>query len=204
MSTPHDADSLATRASIFIKLNDREAAPREIAWATFRERYAPIIAGFAKRLGASSGDLDDIIQDVMLGFFAVSPRFVYDPARGRFRGYLKVAALRAARDRLQRRGRLDSTPLETIADDSADLDEAWSQEERRQNLQRAIAQVRETYARRADSRTTFRAFEEYVLNGRSAEDVATEFGLTIESVYQAKRRITAALQVVLLELEQED
>src|SRR3954470_7522949 len=81
---PHVAgkmlNTLTTNPSIFIRLKAADAAPREFAWKEFHERYAPIIAGFAQRLGARKPDLDDILQDVMLGFFSKSPTFVYDPA----------------------------------------------------------------------------------------------------------------------------
>ncbi len=55
----------------------------------FERRYAPIIVGFARNLGLTSQDVDDVLQEVMLAFFKVSPRFEYDPSKGRFRGYLK-------------------------------------------------------------------------------------------------------------------
>jgi len=78
---------------------------REFAWDDFRKTYAPVIAGFAGKLGVRGADIDDVIQDVMLGFFAHSASFVYDPARGRFRGYLKVCTFRAMRSGRRRRTR---------------------------------------------------------------------------------------------------
>ena len=70
-----------TNPTIFLRLNAVEPAPRELAWDQFHARYAPIIAAFARRLGADGHDVDDIVQDVLLGFFATSPTFVYDPAQ---------------------------------------------------------------------------------------------------------------------------
>jgi hypothetical protein len=75
------ADRLETRESIFLRMKSTDPQPREMAWAEFRRRYAPAIAGFARRLGARAHDIDDIVQDVCVGFFAVSPRFVYDPSK---------------------------------------------------------------------------------------------------------------------------
>ena len=68
-------------ASIFIRLNSADAKPREIAWLEFHQRYAPIIAGFAQIFGARAQDVDDVIQDVLLGFDGQSPTFIYDPSR---------------------------------------------------------------------------------------------------------------------------
>src|SRR4051812_49863872 len=95
-------EAFVTNPSIFLRINQKEKRPRELAWTEFRDRYAPIIAGFARKLSVKPQDIDDIIQDVLLGFFAKSPTFVYDPAKGRFRGYLKVCTFRAMRDRLGR------------------------------------------------------------------------------------------------------
>src|SRR5678816_333376 len=84
--TPQD-DSMLTNPTLLLRIQHVEPRPRELAWTEFRARYGPIIAGFARKLGAKPQDLDDVIQDVMLGFYAKAPTFVYDPAKGRFRGY---------------------------------------------------------------------------------------------------------------------
>ncbi len=85
-----------TRASIFARLGSSGPGERELAWTEFRSRYAPIIAGFAAKCGASRQDIDDIIQDVLTNFLGASGEFVYDPGKGRFRGYLKTCTVRAA------------------------------------------------------------------------------------------------------------
>jgi len=93
-------DPLATNPSIFLRLNRSETAPRELAWVEFRARYAPVIVAFARRFGVTSHDADDVVQDVLVGFYAKSPTFVYDPSRGRFRAYLKACTIHALRKHL--------------------------------------------------------------------------------------------------------
>src|SRR5262252_4965856 len=85
----------ATHPSIFLKLKDSDPAPRELAWREFYNRYAPVISGYTRRKGATAQQADEVVQDVIGGFFAASPRFVYDPSRGRFRAYLKTCAAHA-------------------------------------------------------------------------------------------------------------
>src|SRR3954454_1037567 len=92
-------ESFVTRASIFERIRAAEGSQREVAWCEFRAKYAPIVGGFCRAMGASPQDIDDIIQDVMLGFFGVTEEFRYSPERGRFRGFLKVCTLRAAQRR---------------------------------------------------------------------------------------------------------
>src|SRR6266850_175841 len=84
-----------TRASIFIGLKTQSPATRELAWTEFHRRYAPIIRGFARKLGAPSAHLDDIVQDILIGFYSAAPNYIYDPAKGRFRGYLKKCVVSA-------------------------------------------------------------------------------------------------------------
>ncbi len=82
-----------TAKSLFIRLRDGAPA-REIAWEKFFERYAPIIKAFARKLGVRPHDIDDLVQDVIVRFFSALPEFSYDPAKGRFRGYLKTCTWR--------------------------------------------------------------------------------------------------------------
>src|SRR5206468_3816740 len=61
--TPQD-DSMMTNPTLLLRIQHAEPRPRELAWTEFRARYGPIIAGFARKLGAKPQDLDDVIQDV--------------------------------------------------------------------------------------------------------------------------------------------
>lgn len=193
-------DTLQTRCSIFLKLRSNDPAPRELAWAGFRERYAPVIAGFAKRLGAKPHDIDDIIQDVLLGFFAVSPRFVYEPSRGRFRGYLKTATLNTIRARFGKEIRIATIPISEIGDDAEPIESNWAQSWREQQLRRALELVR---AESAAHPKTFEAFELYVLRDIPADEVARRLSISVDSIYQAKHRISEALRAKIAELESE-
>jgi len=179
-----------TNPTLFLRINAGDPGPREIAWEEFRQCYAPMIAGFARNLGAPPQDVDDLIQDVLLGFFALSPRFVYDPARGRFRGYLKVCTFRALRTRLGQNARFKALPLGDIDPESLEVEQVWNDIWEQELLRRALEEVRKCYA----DPITFRAFELYVILGRPAEDVARELSLNVNSVYKAKERVTQSLR----------
>ena len=142
-----------TRATIFLRLKSDDTSTREIAWSDFRARYAPVIAGFAIKLGVKTQDIDDIIQDVMLGFFAASPTFVYDPSKGRFRSYLKVCTMRVLRDRAGKTARLRSVPLDQATDDSIEFDQIWNDVWEQELLKRAldVARLHRTLALHLDA-----------------------------------------------------
>lgn len=183
-------NSLTTNPSVFLRLKASDAAPRELAWKEFHDRYAPIIAGFAQRLGARQPDLEDVVQDVMLGFFSKSPTFVYDPAKGRFRGYLKVCTYRALSAHLGKQARFKGVPLDQIDPEAVSIEHAWNEIWEREIFQRAMQQIREEMG----GTKTFRAFEQYVALNQPAEAVAATLELHITSVYRAKREITLLLR----------
>ena len=192
-----------TRPSIFVRLNAADAAPRELAWRHFYERYGPIIQGYARRRGASRQQADEVVQDVVTGFFAASPRFVYDPSRGRFRAYLRTCAVHAL-DRL--RGALppaQDVPVEDVQIIDARDGELWDRLWQQQVLRGAMEHVREHYTRNGKLET-FLAFEQNVVFGRPAPDVARELNLNVNSVHAAKSRVMQKLREVRDQLNDDD
>jgi RNA polymerase sigma-70 factor (ECF subfamily) len=190
---------MATRPSVFVRMKEGDAQPRELAWQEFYERYAPLITGYARRQGVTPEQAEELVQDVMLGFFAASPKFVYDPARGHFRSYLRTCVRRALKRQREgdRAHRTTSVPIDEIdvpdarGDDPADAlvwDELWE----RQQLHRILEDVREHY--RSKGRIeTFLAFERNVLFGEPAEKIAADLGISTASVHMAKMRVTRRL-----------
>jgi RNA polymerase sigma-70 factor, ECF subfamily len=193
-------DSCATREILLLRLK-ADAPAREVAWREFHDLYAPIIGSFARKMGARPQDVDDLVQEVLTGFFAVSPRFVYDPARGRFRGYLKTCTWNAFRKRLGAQVLVGGRPLEDVDPADLQVEAAWNDVWESEKLQRALAVVRERYTSRPDRVRTFRAFEMYTMLERPAEEVAADLGMSVESVHQSRTRITRALRAMLDEID---
>lgn len=188
-----------TNPSIFLRLNAADAQPRELAWDEFNARYVPIIANFARRLGAKQQDIDDVVQDVMLGFFLTSPTFVYDPTKGRFRRYLKVCTYHTLQKRFGKQGKVLGKSLDEIDPESIAIEQIWNDAWEQQLLSRAIEQIR---ADMGHTRT-FAAFEMTVILDESAQTAADKLGLHIKSVYRAKDQVTRLLQSRLIALRDE-
>lgn len=195
-------DTYRTHASILLHLNETNPMPRQIAWQEFYDFYTPIVAGFARNFGASPQDIQDVIQDVMLGFYRVSPNFVYDPAKGRFRGFLKVCTFRALRARVNAIRKMQTNKLEDMDPESPEVTQIWSQQWDQELLRRAMQEVRQEY-QEPSRQKTFRAFELYVILGKPSEEVAAELQMEINSVHKAKERITKALRKKVAEFEQD-
>jgi RNA polymerase sigma factor (sigma-70 family) len=189
----HTAGDFITNPSIFLRLNRTDQRLRELAWTEFRDRYAPVIAGFARNFGAHQQDVDDVIQQVLLGFFAKSPTFAYDPAKGRFRGYLKTCTCNLLRNLAARRANAMAVPIDQIDPDSIQVEQVWNDLWEDQLIQRSVADVR----RELGGGRTFRAFEMYVILDMPAQRVADELGLHVDSVYRAKEQVAAKLRAHL-------
>ena len=207
MSSAQGAPETATtRASIFIKLKTTDAQPRELAWRQFYERYAPVISSYAYRNGANRQRAEEVVQDVICGFFEASPRFVYDPTRGRFRAYLKACVGRALlRRKLSRPGgrAVSVEDVEDRPDKRGDDDQLWEKLWQQQILRRAMEMVREQYARKGKLQT-FEAFEHNVVKGISAPETATLLGMNVASVHTAKSRVTEKLREVRAQLDDDE
>ncbi len=190
---------METRATLLQRLK-ADGTAREIAWDEFYALYSPIIVRFARARGVRREDIDELVQDIVSGFFAVQPQFVYEPSRGRFRAYLMACVANAVRSRLRRSAKDPAkasgprAPDESTAD-ASDWDAAWKQTV----LDAAVTRLREHYG---DNRT-FQAFEAVVIRGQSPEAVAASLGLSRDSVYQAKTRLLAKLRLELEAVEQE-
>lgn len=190
-----ERSSTHTSATLLFRLRPDSPA-RELAWDQFHRRYAPMIAGFARRLGVHGEAADELVQEVLVGFFRDSDRFEYDPTRGRFRSYLKVCTFRTLCKIRRRDARFQAIPVEMVEPPQAspEAEQAWEDAWERHHMRRALGALRKRYSVNETRARTFKAFELYVLKGRPQEVVAKELGLSIDSVHQAKHRLTVALK----------
>ncbi|MFO0782706.1 MAG: sigma-70 family RNA polymerase sigma factor [Phycisphaerales bacterium] len=193
------ADPYATRPSIFLRLRADGTLDKQLGWQEFHERYAPVIAGFARNAGLKPGEIDDVVQDVMFGFFRASNAFEYDPQRGRFRGYLKRVTLNAIRDRWRRRRKEVTMPEEFDPAMEDPMDRQWERDWSENLLRRAMDEVRTRVQPR-----TMEAFELYGVKGLPAETVEKETGMTYAAIRHAKMRVLHDLQEVVRRLRAEE
>lgn len=159
------------------------------AWNEFCARYGELIRNFALRRGVQPADADDILQEVLLALTKAMPGFVYDPAKGKFRAYLKTVVVHAA----SRRSR-QNLPGASLSETSAaavagpDDDETWEAEWRQYHLRLAMRTVESEF-----NENDLAAFDRYAVCGEDARGVAESLGLSIDQVYQAKSRMTRRL-----------
>jgi RNA polymerase sigma-70 factor (ECF subfamily) len=192
-----------TRATLLLRLRP-DQPQAELAWEEFYRAYAPLIAGFARKMGAPSADLQDVVHEVMIGFFAAAPAFVYDPKRGRFRGYLKTCTWRIIQRRFGKRMQVSGVPVDEVDPQDVRIEEQWSDLWETEKLRRAMELVRSEYNGTEARATTFKAFEMFAILERSARETADELEISVDSVHQAKSRISRALRATMDRLSLEE
>jgi RNA polymerase sigma-70 factor, ECF subfamily len=155
-------------------------------WPRFVELYAPLLLGWARRLGLQDADAADVVQDVFALLLNKLPTFRYDPQLS-FRAWLRTLLLNQWRDRCKQRG---PAPRQANLEEVADRDDDVAEAEYRQYLvQRALRLMQADFAP-----ATWKACWELVVAGRPAEAIADELGLTVAGVYSAKYRVIQRLK----------
>ena len=194
-------DEFLTRGSLLMKLGDNDTMVREYSWQDFHTQYAPILRGFARKAGCPTDRVDDIVQEVMTAFFKASEQFEYDPEKGRFRGYLKTATVRALQSQHNKnRGAVQWEP-ERFLEEPGRVDDAWDTEWMEQLLERAVQHVMATTNL---SSSSWDAFELYGRRGLSLKDAAAQLKMQPEAVKKAKNRVAALVREELDRLRQEE
>ncbi len=179
-----------TRPSLLLRVRDLSDAA---AWGDFVEIYAPLVHRYALRRGLQDADAADIVQDVLREFARCVPRFEYDPAAGRFRGWLHTLTRRAvARQARQPAARPfpigggeAGSPLERATDPA---DDAFAEQAARQ----VQGQVKEA---------TWQAFWLTAVEQISPAEVAGRLGISVGSVYVAKNRVLRRLRALIEQVD---
>jgi len=190
MSDRSEAAPSGTRADgslAWSELMARAQAGDQVAYRRLLEDIAPYLRSLVARHAMLVGEVEDVVQDVLLTVHAV--RHAYDPNRP-FGPWLLAIARRRIVDRLRRRGsRAAEIPLgpehETIVADDANLYPLLSG---RRGLRAAIASLP------AGQR---RAILLLKLRGLSLKEAAIESGLSIAALKVASHRALKALRAML-------
>lgn len=171
------------------------------AWQEFYKAYWSAILRYARKLGLNPHQAEEVLQETMVALMRQLPGFAYDRNKGKFRNFLltivhrkSLAALRRARRESESSAPWEeSTAGDSGAQFSADDPSASVAVARWQES--ILETVLEELA--VDARLgpeTMAVFRAYVIQGRPAGEVAAEFGLKENAVYQIKNRLARRVQ----------
>ncbi len=212
MKTEAQAFWPVTRPSLLLQIRDGTA---QDAWRIFVETYTPIVYRYCRIRALQDSDAADVTQEVL----AKVQRFEYDPARGKFRGWLATVTQREiarCRAKLKRasQGIGGSEPEEQfdhlIEAPGTDLD--WERIANAHILERAIETVRAEF-----SREEWQAFEAVGIRVVATEAgkqavwqenpcyarVAQELGKSETWLYKVKHRVMKRLREEVVYLGEE-
>jgi RNA polymerase sigma-70 factor (ECF subfamily) len=197
MAGPHDEGfraGAATSVSLLVRVKARD----EEAWQRLVTLYTPLIYHWCRASGLAEDDAVDAGQEVFAAVAGGTHAFEHDPARGTFRGWLRVITQNKIRELARHKMReapviVDSYALAALAELPAEpRDEAEEEEyQREQSLLcwRVAEIVRTTIAEK-----TWTAFWRVVIEEDEPGAVAADLKMTINAVYKARVRIVYRLR----------
>jgi RNA polymerase sigma-70 factor (ECF subfamily) len=193
------AEPPVTRASLLLRIRDSRDSD---AWSQFVEVYAPLIYGYARRHGLQDADAVDLVQDVLRTVSSAVKKLNYDSKVGSFRGWLLTVARTRLSDLVSRRqspgrGTGESAIHELLRNQpAATAEEEWNADYERRLFAWAAERVREEI-----QETTWQAFWQTTVEGKSGKEVSAALGMTVAAVYLAKSRVMSRLKEQLRILE---
>lgn len=174
----------------------------DAVWREFDSRYRPILLAVGRRLRLDPSDSEDAAQETLVAFLAEYQSGRYNREAGRLRDWLagimthKVqdSRRRAARQEQALRDAAQNGELDRrVADVQQVMEEEWRAALLRQCLERVRMEV---------TPQTFESFEMFALQQRPADQVARQLGVSVDVVYQNKRRVLQRIRELLLKLEE--
>lgn len=201
--------AFTTRKSLLAKVRSGD----EVSWGEFYETYKPLILLCGGDLYLTADEKEELISKVMceifqkdiLGKFDLEKVpddvvFKYDPAKGRFRHYLRRIIRNQALGIIRKRSSHVSLDVPDAPDPVAEdkWESAWDLEWQRHVYNMALIELRN----HVDAKT-YSAFELYAIQGRKPEEVADFLGLSVASVYTGKSRCIEFIKKTIKDLEEQ-
>jgi len=198
---PEDRTSLQTRETLLIRLRDPED---DASWVEFAELYTPLLYAYCRKREISLSDTEDIVQQAMLSISGGIKGFVYDPTRGKFKGWLFTILRNTVSNHFRKASRAPVTAAETkmlqyiesTPDESESVD--WDRDYYLRMLTWAIEKIKPEFSERAWS-----IFEETALKDRDNLEVGAAFGISKNAVAITRHRVTRRLQEKLQSIDSE-
>ena len=188
-----------TRSSVIRAVADTENAA---AWNRLFDLYAGFVYSIARRKGLNDADADDIVQMVFADLARNLPSFKYDREKGRFRSYLAALVKWRVIDRLKAIRRdadlkadfMEEAKFAATTEDEDFEEREWQSAAMEETLRRIKPEVRpEHYA----------AFVASAVEGQDTDVVTKLYGISRDSLYQIRKRLTVKLREKLAEVRAE-
>lgn len=183
-----------TRSSVLKAVAESENAA---AWNRLFDLYAGFIFSIARHKGIKPEDADDIVQVVFADLARNLPTFKYDREKGRFRSYLTGLVNWRIIDRLKaskRDAELKAGFWEAAKAAGGD-DEFSEREWQAAAMEEALRRMKPSV-----SPEHYAAFVASAVEGQDTDIVTKLYGISRDSLYQIRKRLTVKLREKLAEV----
>lgn len=185
-----------TTTSLSLLDRARDANQSE-AWRTLVDLYGPLLRAWLNRWDIQPVDADDLVQEVLAALARELPSFAHSGRTGAFRSWLRTMLVHRVRDYWRSRkyrptalgGGSWAEQAEQLVDESSELSRQWNLEHDRHVMAQLLEQVRPRFEPK-----TWEAFRRQMFDGQRADQVASELGMPINSVYVARSRVLSVLR----------
>lgn len=160
----------------------------------FYRTYAPLIRMHGRDCGVPEAELDDLVQNVMTGFFR-DGAFSYDASRGRFRAYLRQIIRARSMDILRRIYRERRRSVVFFREDEYldhRYDEEWQEYVRAEAIRRLRYRV---------CPERFQQFCMLALQNRDVKSVARFYRVAPSAIYASFNRTRGVIAEIIREIE---
>jgi len=199
-----------TRQSLLIELSRRN----DSAWSEFLDVYESAIVRFCISRGLQEADARDATQHVYAAIHAKIGSWDHDKSKGSFRAWLFRVARNVSVDVISARAKTAATGDSRVAELLSQLRDHRCPGNESSNLgpqqqsaafqlewKRSLFEWASIQVKGEVRPSTWSAFCLTAIEGRKADSVAEELGLSIGSVYTAKCRVVARIRNLIEEWE---
>ena len=201
-------DLFPTRRSLLSRL--RDLGDQE-SWSDFFHSYWRLIYEVALKAGLSDTEAQEVVQETVISVAKQMPGFRYDPARGKFKGWLLQITRRRIADLVRKRMRvsgasgghpvetLNLEQIESVLDPAGcELEAIWAQEWEKHLFNAAVANIKKQV-----KPEHYQLFDLYVVQKWPVRKITQTLGVNAGQVYLAKHRISSLLKKEIARLEKE-
>jgi RNA polymerase sigma factor (sigma-70 family) len=170
-------------------------------WGQFQVIYGQVIKGYAMKIGMSSSQSDDILQETLIAMTNILPRFEYDPQKGKFRNFLLTVVHRKALAVMRKTQREKCVSLEEKNTDhrTGELEDETSAiiEKKHEEYWQECIMGKAMELLLLDPNIepkSLDVFMDNAMSGMSPKSVAEKYQITENAVYQIKNRMIKRLR----------
>lgn len=185
--------------------------PESIRMEEFARIYEPVLRRYVSRAQVGFRTIDeceqdDLVQDAFLTIQSILPNFRYDRKKGKFRAFLQRIVCNRVRTLRRQLARRPEVAEESVLEEGCPVGALSNESRQEQDLalrvwSHALALVLSGVQFTPNTKAVYRRL---VIEEKTVESVAREFGLKPNAVYQIKNRIHRAVRKELLRVAQKE